>query len=711
MNWYEWNGISRELLNCLADASVRAVVLAGMAGLLTLFLHRNAAAQHTLWTAVVAGMLVLPLLHPVVPAAYVYVLHRSAPASAATFTAAPPAGVARSISEPPVSLRIARPVPTPGWPVYLGISYLAGVAIFGVQLAWSLWMTRRLQQGARSIAPDLWRHFDLIASSGTDTRIEESERVRVPITAGLKRVRVLFPADWRGWTADKIRLVLAHELAHARRRDPLIGLVAAINRCLFWFHPLAWWLERRVAVLAEHAADDAALAVAGNAQSYARVLLEVASGMAGFRRRVIWNVSAINGQLVSRRIRRIMVMRTLPSGRLGKLACATLLPVAAAIIWISLAVDLQSVARAQATNPAADAGAAWFGFRSDGIRPDTTSAEEAAQMEQQLAVNPEDETARSKLLHYYWAHEMHEQRVSLVLWLIDHHPESALHGYQSASIFPSEGNAADFIAFGVARSRWLAQVNLHPDDARVLANAARALGEGSTAEGMDLLERARQLDPAHETGPLAMLYALLLEFNCDLGAQRGGLHDPALAARVRSRLQASSDPVLVGAVARQFVNDATMKALTGADHWDMAALRATATELVTHAQALEPQNREWSDLMEGVEGLGNAAAGVPAGPGVVHIGTGVAAGMLLRSSPPIYPPLAKMARIGGVVRLQVRIGTDGTVKETTVISGHPLLVPAAVNAVKSYVYKPVTLAGKAVEAVATVEVPFGPGQE
>jgi protein TonB len=70
-----------------------------------------------------------------------------------------------------------------------------------------------------------------------------------------------------------------------------------------------------------------------------------------------------------------------------------------------------------------------------------------------------------------------------------------------------------------------------------------------------------------------------------------------------------------------------------------------------------------------------------------------------------------MARIQGVVKLQVRIGTDGTVKETTVISGHPLLVPAAVNAVKSYVYKPVTLAGKAVEAVATVEVAFDPGRE
>jgi beta-lactamase regulating signal transducer with metallopeptidase domain len=94
-------------------------------------------------------------------------------------------------------------------------------------------------------------------------------------------MRILLPGEWREWPAEKLRVVLAHESAHARRHDPAIGLVAAVNKCIFWFHPLAWWLERRLAVLAEHAADDAGLAASPDAGSYARVLLQVASRMEG----------------------------------------------------------------------------------------------------------------------------------------------------------------------------------------------------------------------------------------------------------------------------------------------------------------------------------------------------------------------------------------------------------------------------------------------
>ena len=66
---------------------------------------------------------------------------------------------------------------------------------------------------------------------------------------------------------------------------------------------------------------------------------------------------------------------------------------------------------------------------------------------------------------------------------------------------------------------------------------------------------------------------------------------------------------------------------------------------------------------------------------------------------PIYPPLAKQARIQGVVRLNAIIGKDGTIQNLTVASGHPLLVPAALEAVKQWVYKPTLLNGEPVEVV------------
>jgi len=460
-------------------------------------------------------------------------------------------------------------------------------------------------------------------------------------------------------------------------------------------------------VLAEHAADDAALAVSPDSGSYARVLLEVAARMEGQNSRLIWNASAMTGQLVAKRIRRVMDSRTKPNeGRLGNLGRAMLLSSAALLIWISVAVDLQSVARAQAKPSTGNADATWFGYRSDGGRPDSTTADQAAQMEQQLAANPEDEATRSKLLRYYFNNNMDDRRVPLVLWLIEHHPESVLHGYYFAAVSPGGRAGGDTDTFEDLRRRWLGQVALHPDDVRVLGNAARAMLD-STPEAIDLLKRAQKLDPAHRTEPLARLYSFLLWLSTEKRSPPTGARDPRISAQIKSELQESNDAALVGAVARHFVEDATQKALVAAgDVWDFAALKTIATDLVTHAQTLEPQSRDWADLMEGVRGLPVASAQPPAAP-QVRIGAGVAAGMLLESPAPIYPPLAKMARVQGVVKLQVRIGKDGHVAEITVVGGHPLLVPAAMDAVKHYVYKPVTMGGKAVEAMTTVDVPFG----
>src|ERR1035438_230230 len=85
MTWYE----------CIADASVRAVALAAMAGVLVLFLRRSPAAEHAVWTAVVAGMLALPVLRPIIPAAYVYVVERPAPVATIAQPAAQLADAAR----------------------------------------------------------------------------------------------------------------------------------------------------------------------------------------------------------------------------------------------------------------------------------------------------------------------------------------------------------------------------------------------------------------------------------------------------------------------------------------------------------------------------------------------------------------------------------------------------------------------------------------
>jgi periplasmic protein TonB len=96
----------------------------------------------------------------------------------------------------------------------------------------------------------------------------------------------------------------------------------------------------------------------------------------------------------------------------------------------------------------------------------------------------------------------------------------------------------------------------------------------------------------------------------------------------------------------------------------------------------------------------------PVTPQRIRVGGNVQQAKLIRQPKPIYPPLAKQARISGHVILNAIIGKDGTIQNLTVASGHPLLVPAAIEAVKQWVYAPTLLNGEPVEVVTQIDVNF-----
>ena len=94
----------------------------------------------------------------------------------------------------------------------------------------------------------------------------------------------------------------------------------------------------------------------------------------------------------------------------------------------------------------------------------------------------------------------------------------------------------------------------------------------------------------------------------------------------------------------------------------------------------------------------------PSAPTVV--GGDVQMAKLLRKVIPVYPPLARSARISGVVRLIGTIAKDGTIQNLQLVSGHPMLAQAAMDAVRQWIYKPTLLNGNAVEVIAPIEVNF-----
>jgi len=95
-----------------------------------------------------------------------------------------------------------------------------------------------------------------------------------------------------------------------------------------------------------------------------------------------------------------------------------------------------------------------------------------------------------------------------------------------------------------------------------------------------------------------------------------------------------------------------------------------------------------------------------AAPQRIRVGGNVQAANLVSQQKPVYPPLAKQARISGTVELSAIIGRDGRVQDLKVVKGHPLLVQAALDAVKNWVYRPTLLNGEPVEVSTTIDVNF-----
>jgi len=93
-------------------------------------------------------------------------------------------------------------------------------------------------------------------------------------------------------------------------------------------------------------------------------------------------------------------------------------------------------------------------------------------------------------------------------------------------------------------------------------------------------------------------------------------------------------------------------------------------------------------------------------PQRVRVSAGVTNGLLVHRVNPVYPPLARQARIQGMVMLQAQISKDGSIENLQLISGHPMLAPAAIEAVKQWKYKPYLLNGEPVEVDTQVQVNF-----
>ncbi|MGX9430990.1 MULTISPECIES: M56 family metallopeptidase [Bradyrhizobium] len=178
----------------------------------------------------------------------------------------------------------------------------------GTALGW------RLQISADPVYED-W-------TAGKDVR--SSPAIKAPGTFGST---ILLPEHYGTWDVLDRRAIMVHEESHVRQRDFYFVLLAAINKAVFWFNPLAWWLSSRIIYLAEVRSDAAAIADIEDRIRYAELLVRLGHGPSGST-----SLAMARAETVARRVEQLLAETRLPrkidwKARAAIIACV--LPLAA----------------------------------------------------------------------------------------------------------------------------------------------------------------------------------------------------------------------------------------------------------------------------------------------------------------------------------------------------------------------------------------------
>ena len=206
--------------------------------------------------------------------------------------------------------------------------WLLGVVVCVARSLFGLGLLYHRAWKAEPVPDDEWADRLPAGAGRGRVSVRECAGIASPLTLGLFRSVILLPRGWQEWSAAQLGLVLAHELAHVRRRDFLAGLVAEATVCLCWFRPLVRWLAGRLRLEQEYAADAWAVS-AGDATTYVRCLARLALEQGSGRRSpapAFWR----RRPEILRRIDMLRRNRDGQSFRLGRRTAAAVATLAAA---------------------------------------------------------------------------------------------------------------------------------------------------------------------------------------------------------------------------------------------------------------------------------------------------------------------------------------------------------------------------------------------
>ena len=383
--------VAASLLSVLLSASIRAAVLGSLTWVMLKVVGAKAVAvRHAVWTAVLLAMLLMPFLRTALPPFRLPLLPFSTTQSTLVQPTHSPSNLVGETMSAGDTAKArffqteTRSI-TSRWPVMMLALYAAGALLLLLR-----------QAIAYFIAGSLVRRSQLLGITDVVTLkrrlppgvkipdLRRSSLVCVPIVVGVLKPSIILPANWSAWKEEKLAAVLAHELSHVHRCDSLVRFLSTFNKCLYWFHPLAWWLDRHVNQLAEEISDDSALVAIADRREYAEVLLGFAAAANTSAGRVRWaELAMASTSHLGARIERILRGREVVANRLARRTLVLLLIAAPVVAVTTAAVELTSRQQTQFSKSGSVASTGNLGAQSfagtwQGVWHDTWMGSQAA---------------------------------------------------------------------------------------------------------------------------------------------------------------------------------------------------------------------------------------------------------------------------------------------------------------------------------------------
>jgi beta-lactamase regulating signal transducer with metallopeptidase domain len=572
----QWEAAGLAFVSGASVVVLRSLFLAGVCACIAWLLRsRTAALRFMLWRWMLLALLALPLLTHVIPPLF----KRSVVAT--VFLSAPVASSGTpQLDTKPLSKREAtgRQV---SWLFLLPGFYLFVAVVLLARLGYSRRRLRRITERSQFIsdAPfqEVFHQVWLESGAGLRPRIVASNAVSAPVTFDAGESWILLPQSRATWGEQKLRAVLTHEMAHVRRRDAATLLLASFATCLFWFHPLSWFLRRQLAALAEEACDEAVLANGTAPEQYANLLIDFARDV-----QVIGAIGVAGRSSLKRRIELLFADTQNKQRGIKTLA---------ALAFVLFIPALYLAAAAQPGVPEAhQRNIAWPSQEQvTSLTPQAAEALEAA-----LKANPEDLDRRVELLLYFSKSKQEIPFTNQLLWFIHHHPET-----ESLPMAEMLFHADELLS---QKSRdqihvaWEKSIADHPGSLIVLFNAANSLQKTDPERGLQLLREAEALDLAHREKydhGIAVIYATAELQRLAFGGVNNIQMNEALGIRPRGQLRNSRDPALLAETGR-LLTQLTLPGGSGEPlHRGLALIRA--------AIQLDPGNAQWTEALQSAE--------------------------------------------------------------------------------------------------------------